>query len=73
MEKSIEALQKVPVEYRDISHITMAISPQNLPRAKEEIRKFRKKMAQLLEEGDASEVYLMGVQLVPLTRLLKDY
>jgi uncharacterized protein (TIGR02147 family) len=69
MEKSIEALQKVPVEYRDISHITMAINPKNLALAKEEIRKFRKKMAGLLEQGEASEVYLMGIQLVPLTRL----
>ncbi|MNL80116.1 hypothetical protein D3C87_2068750 [compost metagenome] len=51
----------------------MAISPKNLPQAKEEIRKFRKKMAQLLEEGEANEVYLMGIQLVPLSRLLKEY
>lgn len=73
MNKSIEALNNVPVEYRDVSHITMAISPENLGQAKKEIQKFRKKMALLLEDGEASEVYLMGIQLIPLSKLQNKY
>ncbi|ASD63237.1 TIGR02147 family protein [Bdellovibrio bacteriovorus] len=70
MEQSQKALQKVPVEFRDISHMVMAINPDKLPEAKEEIRLFRRKMAALLEEtAPATEVYLLGLQLVPLSKI----
>nr|BFD60124.1 hypothetical protein CKG001_22310 [Bdellovibrio sp. CKG001] len=69
MEQSRSSLDKTPVEFRDVSHIMMAIDMSKLPQAKEEIRAFRKRMANLLEEGNTEQVYLLGVQLVPLSKL----
>ncbi len=65
-------LRKVPVHLRDYSSRTIAIDPKRLPEAKTIIRRFRKEMADLLEDGEQSEVYLLGVQLLPMTQLKKD-
>jgi uncharacterized protein (TIGR02147 family) len=67
-----EKLRSVPVEMRDYSSRTMAIDPKRLPEAKQAIRKFRKELADLLEDGDQSEVYLLGVQLLPMTKLQSE-
>lgn len=70
LEKSQRALHAIPVEYRDISHMVMAINPAKMDEAREEIRLFRKKMASLLEETPpAKEVYLLGIQLVPISKI----
>ncbi|WP_231839161.1 TIGR02147 family protein [Bdellovibrio bacteriovorus] len=69
MDQSRSSLDKTPVEFRDVSHMMMAIDMSKLPQAKEEIRAFRKRMANILEDGNAEQVYLLGVQLVPLSKL----
>lgn len=69
LEQAIQSLYDVPVEDRDITSMTMAISRKRLPEAKKLIREFRKKLAAFLEEGKADEVYNLNVQLVPVTVL----
>lgn len=67
--KALESMENDPVELRDISSITFAMSPQKMKEAKEEIRRFRLRMADLLEEADTStEVYNLTVQLAPATK-----
>lgn len=69
IEKAQSALESVPLQNRDITGTTMAISKKNLPKAKELIRQFRAELTELLEQGEANEVYRLNVQLFPLTRI----
>ncbi|MGZ3701240.1 MAG: TIGR02147 family protein [Bdellovibrionota bacterium] len=66
--QAVEAIEAVPTEERDITSMTMAIDPRRLPLAKTLIRKFRFRLADLLETGDRTEVYNLNVQLVPVTK-----
>jgi uncharacterized protein (TIGR02147 family) len=67
IKKAAHALRSIPIEKRDITSITLAIAPERIPLAKELIRRFRKKIAIHLQEGEKSEVYLLNIQLIPLT------
>ena len=65
---AIESLDYAPVEQREISSMTMAISPHRLPEAKKIIGNFRRSLAELLEDGPKTEVYHLGVTLFPISR-----
>ncbi|MBI4405690.1 MAG: TIGR02147 family protein [Deltaproteobacteria bacterium] len=62
-------IYEVPARYRDISAITMAVAPANLPRARKMILAFRRRLCRLLEAGEKTEVYTLSVQLFPLTKM----
>jgi uncharacterized protein (TIGR02147 family) len=61
-------LTSTPVNLRDYSSNCMAINRHKLPQAKRLIREFRRKMETLLETGSRKDVYLLGIQLFPLTQ-----
>lgn len=61
-----EKLVSVDVLQRDYSSNYMAINPSQLPKAKQLIREFRKKMEAILEKPPQTEVYLLSLQLFPL-------
>jgi uncharacterized protein (TIGR02147 family) len=61
------ALEHVPIDYRDFRSVTVAIDPANLPQAKELIAEFRDRLSNFLEEGEKQEVYKLCIQLFPLT------
>lgn len=67
IEQALLALNEVPLEFRDITSITMAIDLKRLPLAKKVIKEFRLKMSDLLEKGDQSEVYNLNIQLLPVS------
>lgn len=68
IEKALSGMEDLPIEERDISSITFAMSPEQMTAAKEEIRRFRLRMADLFEQPKVStEVYNLTVQLVPIT------
>jgi uncharacterized protein (TIGR02147 family) len=70
MEKSIVAVKEVPIQFRDNTSMTMAISKKAMPFAKEEIKKFRRKLTKKLEEYDTpDEVYQLIISLTPLTNI----
>lgn len=62
-------LKEVDVELRDFSSSTIAINMNKLTEAKTIIREFRRKLSNLLRDGDKGEVYQLAVQLFPLTDL----
>lgn len=64
-----EALHNVPVDFREFSSVTMAVNLEKLPTVKQILLKTRKKINDLLETGEASEVYTLSFQLFPLTKL----
>lgn len=67
LERAIRALREIDVEQRDQSAITMAINSAKLPEAKELIKKFRRELASLLQEGEARDrVYQLSISLFPL-------
>ncbi|WP_412463150.1 TIGR02147 family protein [Halobacteriovorax sp. RT-2-6] len=67
-----EAMEKVDVDRRDITAVTMAIDPELMPHAKKRIREFLVELSEELESGELTEVYKMGIQLYPLTKLEKS-
>ena len=68
LEKAIVALEEQAFEQRNFSGITMAINPKQLPLAAEMIKKFRRKLMKVLEEGDKTLVYHLSLQLYQLDK-----
>lgn len=67
LELAGQALENIPVEERDVTSMVMAISPDRIGLAKQMIKNFRRALADLLEEGEKKEVYLMTIALFPVT------
>ncbi len=68
IEKSVNALDEVPVELRDITTMTLPTNLEQLPKAKELIRKFQDEMLHLLNQSPRSEVYHMTIALFPANK-----
>lgn len=64
-----KCLHDEPVTRRQFVSTTLAINPENLPRATELMIKTRNKIEAMLEEGPVSEVYTVSFQMFPLTKL----
>ncbi len=63
-------LDSVPVDKRYFTTLTLACSESKLDSAKEEIRKFLKRMSRILQDDNKKEkVYEVAVQMFPHTRL----
>jgi hypothetical protein len=69
LEKALESLENDPFESREISSMTFAVDPAQMPLAADEIRKFRVYLMNLLgKKGNPREVYHLAVQFYPVTR-----
>lgn len=68
IEKSITALETIPVDLRDITSLTLPVNLEQMPKAKELIRKFQDDMIHLLNQGSKSEVYHLSVALFPANK-----
>jgi uncharacterized protein (TIGR02147 family) len=66
LQRGLDALETVPVEWRDIGTMTMALDPRKLPQAKRLIRRFRQQIAELCESGDPILVYHFSTLLFPV-------
>ena len=64
--KAIVAVDEVPVEQREYSSHTFAVSKAALTELKGLVREFQRKVARLAAQGDKDEVYQLSVQLFPL-------
>ena len=65
--KALLAIDECPAESKDITSITMAIDTANIEKAKKLIAKFRRDLCALLEDGDQTVVYNLGIQLYPIS------
>jgi len=72
IQKAKEALETQTVLERDITGITIPTHPENLEIVREEIKKFRRKMAELLESKNPSEVYQINIQVFRLSQKFSD-
>jgi len=66
--KAMESLDSDPLELRDMSGITMAVSKNRLPEAKKMIQDFRRRLSAFMEEGSRDAVYRLNIQLFPFTK-----
>lgn len=67
LEEAKHKIDTTPIEERDYSSIVISIDPHKVPKAKEEIKKFRRKLSTFLEDGDQNQVYALNIQLFPLS------
>ena len=72
IEKALKAVDEVAQEEKDITSMTMAIDPKNLDRAREMIKNFRRDLCGLLEDGTQSQVYNLGIQLYPVSKIKNE-
>ncbi len=68
LEAAKEAIYNVSLDKRDYSFSTVAINPDQLPRAKKMIREFRDKLLRTLEVGEKKEVYEVCFHLFPRSK-----
>lgn len=69
LEKAIEALEEVPVEFRDQTSMTMAISREEVPKVREFITEFRRKTSRyLLQSSKKDQVYNLSISFYPVTK-----
>jgi uncharacterized protein (TIGR02147 family) len=67
--QSIEALDTVDLENRDVSSLTLSVSRKTYGTIKKEIQEFRKRLLGLArEDTDAEMVCLAGFQLIPRSK-----
>lgn len=66
--KALHSLDNDPLDVRDVSGITMAISKARLKDAKKMIQDFRRKLSTFLEDGTRDAVYRLNVQLYPISQ-----
>lgn len=65
--KSVEALDEVAVELRDITTMTMTMDIERMKEAKDLIKNFRREFCRLMENGKKNQVYNLNIQFIPLT------
>lgn len=68
IEKALSAIDECQPEEKDITSITMAIDVKKMGAAKDLIRKFRRDLSALLEDGEQSRVYNLAIQLYPISK-----
>ena len=72
-ELAVQSLDKVNVEERDISGLTIGISEQAFSRITKEIAEFRRRVSSIVMEDECSDrVYRLNVQLFPLTKVIAN-
>lgn len=71
LEKSIFALQEIPIELRNHTGMTMAIDPDKLPTARKMCEEFSQKLCDFLESGSKKKLYQLSLSLFPLEAFLE--
>ncbi len=64
--KALVAIDEVPVDARESSSLTFAVSRRQLPQIKAAIRDFQRQIARLSQSEEKDEVYALTIQLFPL-------
>ncbi|QDK39415.1 TIGR02147 family protein [Bdellovibrio sp. NC01] len=71
LQQVVDQIDNVPMHLRDVTSITFAINRKKISEAKGIIRKFRRKMADLLSQGPKTDVYNLNIQLFPVSKVTK--
>lgn len=68
LEKTLTSLEMDSVESRDISSMGLTIKRSDLIKAKEFIKRFRRKFIQVFETEPGESVYQLNIQLIPISK-----
>lgn len=66
---AIDKIDEYPISTHSYGSSTIAIDVKNIEKIKPIIRKFRREIADYLQDGVPTEVYNIGMYLIPLTKL----
>lgn len=67
LDRAKTALENVPVEERDFSAVTMAISPRKLESARKLLKEFRRRFSEEVQDSeDKDRIYCLSVQFFPV-------
>ncbi|MGZ3805823.1 MAG: TIGR02147 family protein [Pseudobdellovibrionaceae bacterium] len=70
MQRASESIDRVPREKRDISGITIGMSPETAKKIKEMTQKFRKEIVEVAaQDENATTIYQLNIQLFPLIEI----
>ena len=72
LREASQLIDDIPIDMRDYTTHTFAINLERLPEAKRIIQEFRRRLVDLLEEGDQTEVYDLNIQLLPKSVITKE-
>lgn len=73
LQKAIDAIGQVPLEYRDNTSMTFAINTEDLDKARQKIEAFRREMNAFFQlAASFDEVYQLSVALFPLSRAASE-
>lgn len=72
LEKALDAIDNATQEEKDITSMTMAIDRSKLPEARKMIARFRRDLCAFLEDGEQTQVYNLGVQLYPISKIKNE-
>ena len=75
LEKSIQSIESDPLDKRDHTSITMAVSTADIDKAKNLIKKFRRDFSALMEnvtDQDQDQVYQLAIGFFPLSKINID-
>lgn len=67
--QGIEAMESIDVQMREITSLTLPTDLGKLKAAKSLINKFKEEMSLLCETEQASEIYNLNIQFVPVSKL----
>ncbi len=68
IEKALSAIDECSAEEKDITSMTMAIDVSKIDQARELTRRYRREMCALMENGEQTQVYNLGIQLYPISK-----
>lgn len=69
LEKSMQSLERDPIEVRSHQAVTVGIDPEKIPEAKARIQKFLWELAEFMKEGAPAHVYELNFSMFPLENL----
>jgi uncharacterized protein (TIGR02147 family) len=73
LQKAIESLETVGPDQRDQTSMTCAVSLDDLPKAKDLIKEFRRKLSKFVNEAEKKdEVYHLSISFYPVTKDSKN-
>ncbi len=69
---ALDAMQKIPFAERNMTGLTIGISPKTYKRIVYEISEFHKKIAAIVtEDTESNQVFRLNLQLFPLSKIVK--
>lgn len=69
LQKAIEAADDIAVDERDLSFLTLSLTPENYDQARKKVAQFREEMSELFSDNKTAEaIYQLNFQIFPILK-----